>query len=127
MAEVVVDASAVLAVALREQGWEAAEELLIGSLICAVNAAEVVSRYLAIGVSLAQTQAMLTRTRMIVEPLDPVRAVEVGALHRATRAHGLSIGDCACLALARSRGLPALTADRAWAGLDVGVDIQLIR
>ena len=127
MTDLVVDASAVLAVALREPGWEPVQPALIGSFICAVNAAEVVSRYMKHGVSKLQTEIVLRRMRMMIEPLDAARALEVGALHRATRVRGLSIGDCACLALAKARGLPALTADRAWAGLDVGVQIQLIR
>ena len=33
----------------------------------------------------------------------------------------------AVLQLAAMRGLPAVTADRAWAGLDVGVEVRLIR
>jgi ribonuclease VapC len=44
-----------------------------------------------------------------------------------TRQAGLSFGDRACLALGRRLGLPVLTADRAWATLEVGVHIQLLR
>jgi PIN domain nuclease of toxin-antitoxin system len=40
---------------------------------------------------------------------------------------GLSLGDRACLALARMRRLPAVTADRAWARLDLGIAIELVR
>ena len=40
---------------------------------------------------------------------------------------GLSLGDRACLALAQARGLPTLTADRAWRELRIGVDIEVIR
>jgi len=36
-------------------------------------------------------------------------------------------GDRACLALASERGLQAITADRSWAGLDVAVEIEIIR
>ncbi|MBL8272876.1 MAG: hypothetical protein JNJ74_03635, partial [Xanthomonadales bacterium] len=38
-------------------------------------------------------------------------------------------GDRACLALALSRGVPAMTADRAWAriGTEVEIEVQLIR
>ena len=44
-----------------------------------------------------------------------------------TRAAGLSLGDRACLALAKSQGGLVLTADRVWATLDIGVEIELIR
>jgi PIN domain nuclease of toxin-antitoxin system len=40
---------------------------------------------------------------------------------------GLSFGDRACLALAISRGEPALTADRAWLDADVGAELAIIR
>jgi hypothetical protein len=40
---------------------------------------------------------------------------------------GLSLGDAACLATAAVLRLPVLTADRAWAGLGLELDIRLIR
>ena len=44
-----------------------------------------------------------------------------------TRSAGLSLADRACLALASRLGVPAVTADRAWTTLDVGVEIVCIR
>jgi PIN domain nuclease of toxin-antitoxin system len=41
--------------------------------------------------------------------------------------HGLSTGDRACLALALDERIPALTADRAWSKIDVGVEIRTLR
>ena len=48
-------------------------------------------------------------------------------LWQPTRGAGLSLGDRACLALARRLDVTAVTADRAWLGLDVGVDVNAIR
>jgi PIN domain nuclease of toxin-antitoxin system len=53
--------------------------------------------------------------------------VEEAELWRSTRHLSLSLGDRACLALAGRLDLPALTADRAWVELDVGVDVRAIR
>jgi PIN domain nuclease of toxin-antitoxin system len=58
---------------------------------------------------------------------DGPMALRAGKLRAAARSRGLSLGDRACLALAQREGLPALTADRAWAGLDIGVEVRLIR
>ena len=56
-------------------------------------------------------------------------ARRAGAMELGTRRFGLSLGDRACLALAAKRGLPAMTADSAWAqaGPAVGVEVRLIR
>jgi PIN domain nuclease of toxin-antitoxin system len=55
---------------------------------------------------------------------DAEQAAELCSL---TRQHGLSLGDRACLGLARRLGLPALTADRAWLDVNSGVEVQAIR
>lgn len=44
-----------------------------------------------------------------------------------TKASGLSLADRACLALAKRLDIPALTADRDWADLNLGIAVQLIR
>jgi PIN domain nuclease of toxin-antitoxin system len=43
------------------------------------------------------------------------------------RERGHRLGDRACLALARERRIPALTADRAWRRLDLEIEIETIR
>ncbi|MCF8053376.1 MAG: hypothetical protein K9L59_19240 [Desulfobacterales bacterium] len=40
---------------------------------------------------------------------------------------GLSLGDKTCLALALTRNIPAYTADRMWAKLDIDIEIRIIR
>jgi ribonuclease VapC len=62
-----------------------------------------------------------------VAPFDADQAVEVGGLEPALRGRGISLGDRACLMLARARGLPVLTGDRKWAELDLGVEVRLFR
>ncbi len=54
-------------------------------------------------------------------------AYKVGVLRPLTRHIGLSLGDRVCLALAQHLGLPALTTDRAWEGLSLGITVQVIR
>jgi PIN domain nuclease of toxin-antitoxin system len=64
---------------------------------------------------------------MEVVSFDREQAYEAGLLRPLTRGAGLSLGDRACLALARRLGLPAFTADRSLEGLGVGIEVQVIR
>jgi PIN domain nuclease of toxin-antitoxin system len=60
-------------------------------------------------------------------PFDEPPAYVTASIHERTRGQGLSFGDCACLALALSRNVPAVTAERKWDEFDVGVQVIKIR
>ncbi len=60
-------------------------------------------------------------------PVDEAAAREIARLRPLTRSAGLSLGDRECRALGRILGLPVLTTDRGWKGLNVGVVVELIR
>lgn len=62
-----------------------------------------------------------------VKPFDEEQAYKVGLLHAATSAAGISLGDRACLNLGKILGVVTLTADKMWKGLDVNVNIKVIR
>jgi ribonuclease VapC len=79
------------------------------------------------GQTLAQARHTLEIVQLDVEPLDEAMAVASGALRPITKPLGLSLGDRVCLALAQRLALPVLTADKAWAKLELGVEIELIR
>jgi ribonuclease VapC len=64
---------------------------------------------------------------IVIVPFDPGDAERAGDLHDSTRAAGLPLAERACLALAARLGVPAVTADRAWIGLDVGVEVVCVR
>ena len=127
MSEVVLDASAVLAFLTREPGLEAVRQALPTSALSAVNLTEVVTRLLDLGFPPNEVRGHVERLFMDVVSLDEDLAMDAGFLREATRGRGLSLGDRACLALARQRGVPVLTADRNWQHIDVGVEIRLIR
>ena len=127
MSNVVLDASAVLAVLNGEPGAEAVWDCLPGAHLSAVNAAEVAAKLVDGGIGAEEAGQTLTRLGARVAPFEEVDVVPAARIRAATRAAGLSLGDRACLALARRLGLPALTADRQWRDLQVDVEVRLIR
>jgi len=127
MAETVLDASAVLAHLRGEAGGDRVSAQLSQAVISAVNLSEVVSKLLDLGASETAIMEAIDRLPCIVADFTPEQAVAAGLLRSVTRKAGLSLGDRACLALAGEQSLPALTTDKAWTRLDVGVEVVLIR
>ena len=124
----VLDASAVLAVVFQEPGRERVDRAIDeGAFILSVNLAEVVTRMASGGMSEARIRAILSTIRATVVPFDEELAYRAGLLRSATRSAGLSLGDRACLALAERLGVPALTTDRNWGALQLGLQIEVIR
>ena len=123
-----MDASAILAMFNGERGEEIVRAALPGSVISTVNVAEVGARVADAGFGAAELQVYFAGTELEIVSFDTGLAFDSAELREPTRAFGLSLGDRACLALARQRGLPVLTADGAWARLRVGgVKVELIR
>lgn len=127
MSKVVLDASALLALLNDERGASSVRELLPDAWISAVNLAEVVTRLSLLGMPEEQIREALTLLGLNVEPFDEEQAFRTGLFVAKTHSLGLSLGDRACLALASATGATAVTADRVWKDLDLGVKIQLLR
>jgi PIN domain nuclease of toxin-antitoxin system len=74
-------------------------------------------------------EAVLNGLQIDVRAHDLDAALASGFLRPATRRAGLSLGGRACLALAATLGLPAITADRGWQHVAdaVGVQVRPIR
>jgi PIN domain nuclease of toxin-antitoxin system len=123
----VLDASAVLALISRETGTEAVLAHLDDAVISSVNLAEVVGKLVDIGMPLPVIDQVLALLDIRTVDFDSPQAREAGALRKATRPAGLSLGDRACLALARLQGARAVTADRRWLDVDSGVPVLAIR
>jgi len=124
----VLDASALLAVVLQEPGGDIVEDFLrAGACVSAVNVSESLARLHDMGFSIQRAEDAIGEVECAIIDFNEATAVLAGRLRPATRRHGLGLGDRACLALAAYLTLPAVTADRIWASLDVGVEIVLCR
>lgn len=117
---VVLDASAVLALLYGEPGQDEIRGRIRDADVClsAVSISEVSAKLSEDGLDKTEVREALGALSPTVHPLDEDLALEAGALRPATHERGLSLGDRACLALANSLGVAALTTDGGWEGLD---------
>jgi len=125
--KLVLDASAVLALLLGETGAETVRDHLIGSCLSSLNYSEVLARTTQLCGALDEAKRRVDQHDFDIVPFDSEQATVTASLLASTRHLGISLADRACLALGLTRGLPVLTADRAWANLDIGVAVRLIR
>lgn len=123
----VLDASAILVLLLGELGADdVAQSVARGVAVSTVNvseAAEVLARN---KVTPASIIAQFC-DQVVVEPFTYDDALAAAAFSPPTRKQGLSLGDRACLALAQRLEATAVTADRQWSRLELGVSIRLLR
>ena len=123
----ILDASALLAFLFDEPGADRAADVLSRAAISTINWAEVVQRVIARGGNATPARDDLLDAGLELVPVS-IGDAELAAVWQApTRRLGLSLADRACLALAHRTGLPALTADRSWRDIDLGVDVEIIR
>jgi len=124
----VLDASAVLALIHEEPGADEVAEALPVASVSTVNLAEVVGKLVDADVDASPVCQLLTAAGVALAPLLAEDAELAGALRSIEGGRALSLGDRCCLALAaRSRPAEVLTADRAWADLDLPIRVRLIR
>jgi PIN domain nuclease of toxin-antitoxin system len=109
-----------------------ADAIAGGASISTVNLAEALSTLTTRGRDPADAVSELTERGLLggvitVEPFTAADATEAARLRPLTGAAGLSLADRACLAVARRLAAAVLTADKAWVGLGLDVDVCSIR
>jgi ribonuclease VapC len=122
-----LDASAVLAMVFNEPGTERVEEVVSNARISSANLSEVVAKLYDRRIDTERVELILSNFSVETVAFDRNLAERAGHLRLLTRHLGLSLGDRACLATAQAIGCTVLTADRAWAELDLGIKIETIR
>jgi ribonuclease VapC len=128
MQSYVLDASALLALLNQEPGSERVAACIAnGAVISTVNLLEVVAKLSDAAIPEKVTREILSVLGIVVVDFDTVLAYDAGLLRPLIRQVGLSLGDRACLALARRLNLPAVTTDKVWQKLSLDIAVQLIR
>ncbi len=129
MTPVVLDASAVLALLLDEPGGGRVHAVLDAAVMSVVNLAEIVGHLARGGATETEIHDILDPISITSVDMDSELAYGVGLLLPQTKSAGLSLGDRACLALAKKLNVPAVTADRTWRAITgkIGVAVEIIR
>jgi PIN domain nuclease of toxin-antitoxin system len=110
-----------------EPGAELVADLIAeGAVVSAVNLSEVATVLVRRGLDADRIIEPL-RQQVAVEAFTDADALSAASLHPAGAELGLSLADRACIMLARRLGFSVATADQAWSGLDVGVEMTMIR
>jgi len=121
----VLDASTILALFQEEPGADEVGSLLDGALMSSVNLSEVIQKAEQHGVNTEGLESDLEALGIEFRDFDVAMARPAAELW--TKGSGLSLGDRACLALAASERLPAVTADGRWSRLKLPVDVRVVR
>lgn len=126
---VVLDASALLAVILGEDGDDYVSDFLADAHLSTVNLSEATSKLLDYGLTIRQVRKHVDRMELTIHAFDTDHAELTANLRKPTASFGLSLCDRACLSLGQRLGLPILTADRRMAesAAITKLDIRQIR
>jgi ribonuclease VapC len=124
----VLDSSALLAVSKGERGAEFVIELINSKdcVISSVNMAEVATRLLDLGLPAYELQRAVAQFGVDVIDFNQEQSLACAALRPMTKSAGLSLGDRACLALAKLMEGVAVTADQAWQDVRMSADVKVL-
>lgn len=129
----VVDTSALLAYLQGEAGGQVVQEVLAGGsvLLSSVNRMELKGKLVGSGgFTPYEVETRLNVLSHLLTVVDfDLKQSDVAAFYYARRhPYNLSLGGCACLALAETRGLAVLTAEKGWGKIpDLPFAVRLIR
>jgi ribonuclease VapC len=125
--EYVLDSAAVIALLRLEPGHQRVAELLDKSVISSVNLAEIFNK-LVQKASAEEVREFIRPLKLQVEDWSEDMAYRSAEFTQFNKSHGLSLGDRACLTLAKQLRATAVTSDRAWRRIpSLGVRIMIFR
>lgn len=128
MSKIVLDASALIALFAKENGYLKIKQHMKDGIISSVNIAEVYKYCI-------ETQKLTKEEAKALVKLSDIKIVDFcceqalisASIITTTRPYGLSLGDRSCIALAMFKKSPILTCDTIWHKLDLDVQCIMAR
>jgi PIN domain nuclease of toxin-antitoxin system len=125
---IILDASALLALIQNEPGTEIIKPLLKISVMSAVNITETLSVLQRVNITPKEGLTLITNIITTIIPFDLELAELAANIHPLTKSKGLSLADRACIALGIKLQIPIYTTDKIWAEITINnANIILIR
>lgn len=121
----VIDTSALLAGLFGEPGADVLRRAGPGAVISSVTLSEFLAKCSDRDISQDKARSHLANLGIAIANFGETEAMQAAALRVGTRFYNISFADRACLALARSRGLPVFTTDQDWSKLEAAQDIDI--
>jgi PIN domain nuclease of toxin-antitoxin system len=121
---IVLDASALLAYLFEETGHQVVAQYIENACISTVNLSEVAGRLIRDNIDPVPLVQQIGLTSITIVPFTQIHALHAANFILQTQRYGLSLGDRACLGLAKEKQLAVLTADTVWSQL---VDVEIIQ
>jgi ribonuclease VapC len=123
-----LDSSAPIALVSQEPGYQGVAELIGRSSISALNLAETINKLIQKVPTIDAVRLLLAQLDLTVEDWSEDLAFRSTEFSPFNKSHGLSLGDRACLTLAKRLHPTVVTSDRAWRRLpSLGVSVMLFR
>lgn len=123
----VLDSTALIALVSSEPGCENVAAILDGSTISAVNLTETIHKLVQRGSAPQIVERLLGELQLNVTEWTETLSYRSAEFAMFGRSHGLSLGDRACLTLAKQLRATAVTSDHAWRPVSKTVSVQFFR
>lgn len=128
MSKIIFDASALIALFAKEEGYLFIKKHMKDAVISSVNIAEVYKYCIEVqGLQKDDAETVIKLSDIKIIDFGHDQALISANIINKTKAHGLSLEDRACIALAIFKNYPILTYDKIWKKLELDVQFIMAR